>query len=108
MPKSTHLTCENGHKFSKRSDCHTCPICEQERKPQAGFLSLISAPARRALENRGIDSLGKFALMSEKELLQLHGIGESVVSKLQVLLAEKNLSFGENLKSSQQKKLHSK
>ena len=102
MPNSIHLTCANGHTYPKRSDCRSCPICEQERKPQAGFLSVISAPARRALEHRGIDSLEKLALMSEKELLQLHGIGKSVVAKLQVLLRKKILALGENLKSFQQ------
>ncbi|MGE8206983.1 hypothetical protein ACQKP0_20950 [Heyndrickxia sp. NPDC080065] len=46
--------CDKGHKYYKSSDCSTCPICEQERKPEKGFLALLSAPARRALENNGV------------------------------------------------------
>jgi len=47
-------TCAKGHKYYKSSDCPTCPICEKELKPATGFLSILSAPARRALENNGI------------------------------------------------------
>lgn len=89
MQNSTIFTCENGHTFSKRSDCRACPICEEEQKPQAGFLSLISAPARRALEHNGIDTLEKLTRLDERELLKMHGIGKSVVAKLRGLLAEK-------------------
>ena len=42
--------CTNGHQFFKSSDCPTCPVCEAERKPKFGLLSLLAAPARRALE----------------------------------------------------------
>ncbi|WP_459641126.1 helix-hairpin-helix domain-containing protein [Flavobacterium sp. CGRL2] len=43
-------TCKKGHHYSKTSDCPTCPICEAQRKPKSGLLSVLSAPARRALE----------------------------------------------------------
>src|SRR4051812_35549781 len=49
--------CPNGHKYFKSSDCPTCPVCERERIPAPSFLSVLSAPARRALENKGIVSL---------------------------------------------------
>jgi hypothetical protein len=42
--------CPNGHHYVKSSDCPVCPFCEADRKPKKGFLSLLSAPARRALE----------------------------------------------------------
>ena len=52
--KTILKTCRNGHPFYKSSDSLTCPICEEERKPKDNFLSLIGAPARRALEREGI------------------------------------------------------
>lgn len=86
-------TCTKGHQYYKSSDCPTCPICEEERKPDSGFLSLLSAPARRALENNGIHSLQKLSTYSEKEILQFHGMGPSSIPKLRAALAENGLSF---------------
>lgn len=71
--KKSLRTCDKGHKYYKSSDCPTCPICEQERKPESGFLSLLSAPARRALEHNGITSLQQLSNYSEKEILQFTG-----------------------------------
>ena len=85
--------CKNGHKFYKSSDCPTCPICEEKRKPKDNFLSLIGAPARRALEREGIITLEKLSTYSEKEILSLHGMGKSTIPKLQKLLVDKELSF---------------
>lgn len=86
-------TCKNGHTFYKSSDCPTCPICEKENTPKEVFLSLLSAPARRALENKGITTLKQLSQFSEQELLQLHGFGKSSLPKLQAALAEKGLTF---------------
>jgi hypothetical protein len=85
--------CANGHRFYKSSDCPTCPACEQERKPQEGFLSQLAAPARRALANKGITSLEQLSMYSESEVLQLHGIGPSALPKLREALKAKQLSF---------------
>jgi hypothetical protein len=82
-----------GHHFMKSSDCPTCPVCEQERKPASGFLSLISAPARRALENAGITELEKLSTYSETEILKLHGMGPSTMPKLRKALEGEGLSF---------------
>lgn len=86
-------TCEKGHTYFKTSDCPTCPICENERKPKFGFLSKLSAPAIRALENAGIDSLEKLASRTEEEILKLHGIGKSAIPKLKESLEQEGLSF---------------
>lgn len=86
-------TCDEGHQYYKKSDCLTCPICEKERKPESGFLSQLSAPARRALENNGIHSLEILASFSEKELLQFHGLGPASIPKLKVALKEQEMSF---------------
>ncbi|CAI9386459.1 RNA polymerase alpha subunit C-terminal domain-containing protein [Niallia sp. Sow4_A1] len=86
-------TCDKGHKYFKSSDCPTCPICETERKPNNGFLSLLSAPARRALENNGITSLKELSKYSEKDILQFHGMGPASLPKLRSVLKENGLSF---------------
>ena len=86
-------TCTNGHSYYKSSDCPVCPVCEAERKPKEIFLSLLSAPARRALENAGIANEEQLALHSEKELLKLHGFGPASLPVLRKVLKDKGLSF---------------
>ena len=93
VTKPTLRYCRNGHKFYKSSDCPSCPICEAQRKPQNGFLSLISAPARRALEREGITTLKKLAAFNEKEILSLHGIGKSSLPILNEALKTAGLTF---------------
>jgi DNA-directed RNA polymerase alpha subunit len=86
-------TCENGHQFYKSSDCPVCPICEQNKKPEDGFMSQLAAPARRALENNGIFTLEQLSDFSEKEVLAFHGMGKSSIPKLLKSLLEKGLAF---------------
>lgn len=93
LTNKTLRTCKNGHPYYKSSDCPTCPVCEEANKPKDGFLSLLSAPARRALEHAGITTLEQLSRYSEKELLRLHGLGKTALPKLQRALAEKNLTF---------------
>jgi predicted RecB family nuclease len=94
--KGTLRTCRNGHQYYKSSDCPTCPLCEKERAPKEGFLSALSAPARRALENAGIKTLKQLAGKSEKEILNLHGIGPSAIPKLKKSLKNEGFSFKEH------------
>ena len=91
--QSNLRVCKAGHKYFKSSDCLTCPVCEMERKPESGFLSVIAAPARRALENKGIKSLEELAAFSESELLKLHGFGLGSLPKLRQELEKEGLSF---------------
>lgn len=91
--KITERVCKKSHHFFKSSNCPVCPICEKENKPQEGFLSLLSAPAKRALQKSGITTLRRLALHSEKEILQLHGIGPSSIPKLKAVLKQAGLSF---------------
>lgn len=86
-------TCNKGHKYYKSSDCPACPICEEEHKPKDDFLSILGAPARRALENNGITTLEQLSKYTEKEILSLHGMGKSTIPKLQKLLSGNGLSF---------------
>ena len=78
----TLRTCPKGHQYYKSSDCPTCPICEEERKPKTGLLVTLSAPARRALENKGITTEEQLSEFTEKQILALHGMGPSTIPKL--------------------------
>ena len=93
MNKGIRKVCPKGHVFYKTSDCPTCPECESLKKPAEGFMSILSAPARRALENKRIFTLEKLSLFTETELLALHGIGPSTIPKLKAELAKKRLQF---------------
>jgi len=92
----TLRVCKKGHRYYKSSECPTCPICEQEKKPIDGFLALLSAPARRALENNGITSLVQLSKLTEKDILKLHGMGKASVLTLRKALSEEGLSFKTN------------
>ena len=89
----TQRVCKNGHTFFKSSDCHTCPTCEAIKKPSNGFQSLLSAPARRALENNHLSTLEQLSTWSEKDILALHGIGPSSIPTLNAALKDKGLQF---------------
>jgi len=91
--KNNLRICSRGHKYNKTTICPACPVCEKEHKPKEGFLSLLVAPARRALENIGIKTLHQLSLCSEKEILALHGMGKSSIPILQKALKAEGLSF---------------
>ena len=96
MSRSNLRICKNGHRYYKSSDCPVCPVCAKEKKPGAGFLSKISAPARRALEREGINSLKSLSKYSEAYLLKLHGIGPTTIPKLRKTLKEEGMVFSKN------------
>ncbi|MBX9449073.1 MAG: RNA polymerase alpha subunit C-terminal domain-containing protein [Taibaiella sp.] len=91
--EKTWRTCENGHRFHKSRDCPVCPDCETSKKPKEGFLSLLSAPARRALENNAIQTIEQLSDYSEKEIMKLHGLGKSSIPILRAALTAKGLAF---------------
>lgn len=90
---ATKRVCPNGHTYYKSSDCRTCPTCEKERKPKEGFLSLLSSPARSALEHEGITTVQQLSNFTEKEILKLHGMGPASLPKLRAALEAEGLSF---------------
>jgi uncharacterized protein YdhG (YjbR/CyaY superfamily) len=53
----------------------------------------LSAPAKRALLNAGINDLRKLSKYTEEEILSLHGIGATSIPKLKKALAAAKLSF---------------
>jgi hypothetical protein len=93
MPTRKLRICSKGHRFYKSSNCPICPICEKKKTPGSGFLSIISSPARRALERQDINTLLKLSKYSEKEILGLHGMGPGSMRPLRKALKEQGLSF---------------
>ncbi|MDF1506972.1 RNA polymerase alpha subunit C-terminal domain-containing protein [Robertmurraya sp. DFI.2.37] len=85
--------CEKGHEYYKSSNCQSCPICNKENKPESGFLSKLSSPARNALIHEGIETLQELSNYSEKEILKLHGIGPASLPMLRASLEEEGLAF---------------
>jgi uncharacterized protein YdhG (YjbR/CyaY superfamily) len=85
--------CKNGHTYFKSTDCPTCPQCEKEHKPKDGFLSLLSAPARRALEESGIKTPKQLARYTKTALLKLHGFGPASIPVLEAALKDAGLTF---------------
>lgn len=53
----------------------------------------IAAPAKRALESKGITNIKKLASFTEKEIAELHGMGPSTIPKLKKALTEAKLKF---------------
>jgi rRNA maturation protein Nop10 len=87
--------CPEGHRYTKSSDCPVCPVCEQRKKPVEGWQAPLSAPARRALEQKGIHSLEVLSQFREAEILAMHGIGKASFPLLRKALAEEGRSFQE-------------
>jgi len=102
MAEKQLKTCDKGHQFYKSSDCPTCPTCAAEAKPETGFLSLLSGPARGALEHEGILTLTHLSQHSEREILALHGMGPKSLPTLRQALAAAGLSFAEPVKKKKQ------
>jgi hypothetical protein len=96
MPAKKLKTCDRGHKFYKISDCPSCPICAAQDKPETGFLSFLSAPARGALEHAGITSLTELSRHSEREILKLHGVGPKTIPTLRQALHNAGMAFAES------------
>jgi len=91
--RKTLRVCNNGHQYYKSSDCPACPVCEEDRKPKDHFLSLLGAPARRALENNGITTVEELSKYSKEEVLKFHGMGKASIPTLESILSENNLAF---------------
>jgi predicted RecB family nuclease len=91
--KKNKRVCKNGHPYYKSSSCPVCPVCERNNKPKNSFLSLLSAPARRALENKDIQTINQLSKFNESEILELHGMGPGSLPKLRGALKAAGLSF---------------
>jgi len=56
-------------------------------------LPKLASPAQRALAGAGITRLDQLTKITERELLQLHGIGPNAIKTLRLALQEKGLTF---------------
>lgn len=93
VTKTTLRTCNKGHRYYKSSSCPVCPICAAEEKPEEEIMAVLSAPARRALQNAGITTAQQLVSWSKKDLLQLHGFGPSSIPKLESVLKKLNVKL---------------
>jgi DNA-directed RNA polymerase alpha subunit len=66
---------------------------KKDKSSEESFLLLLAAPARRALENNGIKTIEALSRVTEKEILQFHGIGKSAIPVLKAELKKRGLSF---------------
>jgi predicted Fe-Mo cluster-binding NifX family protein len=55
--------------------------------------SFLSAPAQRALANKGIKNLKELATYSQAEILILQGMGPGSIPKLKAALENEGLTF---------------
>ncbi|RAJ94014.1 hypothetical protein LX87_03898 [Larkinella arboricola] len=53
----------------------------------------LGKPAQRALANAGIESLKQLSEVTEKEFMQLHGVGKQALQIIKAEMLEKNLAF---------------
>lgn len=77
----------------KTSECPSCPQCEAARAPTDGWMAKLVAPARRALEGAGINTLKELAARTEQDLLALHGFGPSTLPILRKELNAAGIQF---------------
>lgn len=80
---------------NKRDERATGTEDESEKRHKDLWLSLIYAPARRALTNAGIATLEQLSKYREKDILKLHGMGKTAIPILKRELEKAGLSFRE-------------
>lgn len=87
--------CSRGHRFHKTSDCPVCPSCwaGYYKGKTVNDLPKLGGPALRALLNENIDTLRKLSKRTEKEILELHGMGPGSMLVLKKTLKEEGLAF---------------
>jgi hypothetical protein len=66
-----------------------------EPKPESDLPTGLSRPAQRALAGAGYLRLEQFTMISEAEVLKLHGMGPKAMSQIRQALDAKGLSFAD-------------
>lgn len=93
--KSVLYTCENGHTFSRAGNCTVCPVCDKAIAQTEKIWTDLSAPARRALHAQGIDAVEKLSTITRRELASWHGIGPSVLRRIEQRMASCGVRFAD-------------
>jgi hypothetical protein len=57
------------------------------------FMADLAAPARRALSAAGLTTLKELSRLTERQALDLHGLGPNAIGKLRQTLKNAGLSF---------------
>jgi DNA-directed RNA polymerase alpha subunit len=65
----------------------------ESKAVQSELTKRLAAPAVRALNNVGIETLAQLSKHSESDITKLHGIGSSALKVLKAKLKAKGLSF---------------
>lgn len=66
---------------------------QHNAEKEKDFLSLLSAPARRAMENNNIKTLQQLSKYNERDVIKFHGVGKTTIPVLKKALREKGLDF---------------
>lgn len=57
------------------------------------LLKKLAKPAQRAIQNLGVTTIEDLTKYSEKEILELHGIGKNAMNSIKLTLNESGLTF---------------
>ncbi|MCG7316469.1 DNA-binding protein [Brevibacillus laterosporus] len=72
-------------------------MAQNDHETQSDLPSKLAKPARRALEGAGYFRLEQFTLLSEAEVMKLHGMGPKAMDQIRHALADKGLSFAKEI-----------
>lgn len=68
------------------------------KEKSSGLPVKLARPAQRALSNAGITTLKQLSTFSEKEITELHGIGQNAMAAIKRALIENGMSFSKDKK----------
>ena len=66
---------------------------DKQQTPPESELPWMSKPANRSLYHAGYFKLEQFTEVTEKEILNIHGVGPKAIRMLKEVLQERGLSF---------------
>ncbi len=68
-------------------------MAKNKNQKSESSLPKLAAPAQRALASVGIKKLEDLTKFTERELMQLHGMGPNAMSSIRLALKTKEISF---------------
>ncbi|MDN9011546.1 DNA-binding protein [Brevibacillus laterosporus] len=72
-------------------------MAQNDHETQSDLPSKLAKPARRALEAAGYLRLEQFTLLSEAEVMKLHGMGPKAMDQIRRALADRGLTFAKEI-----------